>query len=382
MAALKEYQDQFTLDGRLTPAHPTVTRRKVEEADRLLSAALRGSKIASGQLAEVHTTSDLPFALAHLISAELIPQFDVAERSWSAIAGVRTVPTFDRVRLYSLFSDVTGAGVVDGPAGAATMTGGLPRIPEGAPYPYITLSGQEAYYAGITKNGAKFGKTWEADINDVEGFYDNIPAELLTLALDTEEREVYEALIAGTTATLASQTLPDGTVTPVNSPLTPNAIWAAIVQLSNVAVNNRKVGRQSGYNVVVPIGTAEFIEYSLRQTIIAIQDGAITFGTPDRSALNGVTIVESAYVTGLNWYILPKPGALRRPVLELGRLRGYETPELRANGNTGVYLGSSAVVPFNQGSWDNDTIDYRIRYVAGGIMWSSAYSLKSNGTGA
>lgn len=377
---MAEYKDQFTLDGHLKPAHPTVTRRKVEEADRLLQRALRGDKIASGQLAEVHTTSDLPFVMAHLISATAIPQFQEAERSWSQVAGTRVVPTFDKVRLFSLFSDVTGAGVVNGPDGS-TLTGGLPRVPEAAPYPYITLAGQEAYYSGVAKNGAAFGKTWESNINDVEDFYGNVPDELVQLALDTEEREVYDALINGTTAELAQQTLPDGTTTLPNSALTPEGIWAALIQLQNVTVNGNKVGRASGYNVVVPVGTAEFIQWKLNQTIIAIQDGSITFGPGDRSALNGITIVESAYVTGTNWYVLPKPGAIRRPVLELARLRGYETPELRARGNTGVYLGSSAVVPFNEGSWENDTIDYRIRYVAGGIMWSTAYSLKSDGTG-
>lgn len=371
---MAEYKDQFTLDGRLKPAHPSVTREKVKVADSLLTEALRGNRIASGQLAEVHTTSDLPFTIAHLISSVVLPQFESVERTWSQVAGVRVVPTFENVRLYSLYGELTGAGVHE--------NGGLNVVPEGTPYPYTTISGREAFYAKIKKNGAAFGFTWESQINDIEGFYDNIPDELLQLAFDTEEREVYEALINGTTNSLASQTLPDGTVTDPNSVLTPDAIWAAIMQLSNVEVNGRKVGRASGYNVVVPVGTADFINYRLNQAVIQIQDGAITYGPGDRSVFNNVSVVESAYVTGTNWYVLPKPGAIRRPVLELGRLRGHETPELRANGNTGVYLGSSAVVPFNEGSWENDTIDYRIRYVAGGIMWSSDYSVHSDGSGS
>jgi hypothetical protein len=375
-----DYKDQFTLDGNLKPAHPTVTRRKVEEADRLLQRALRGDKIASGQLAEVHTTSDLPFVLAHLISATAIPQFQEAERTWNQVAGTRVVPTFDKVRLFSLYSDVTGAGVAEGPNGS-TLTGGLPRVPEAAPYPYITLSGQEAYYSGVAKNGAAFGKTWESNVNDVEDFYGNVPNELVQLALDTEEREVYDALINGTTNELASQTLPDGTVTDPNAAISPEAIWAAILQLQNTQINGRKVGRASGYNVIVASGTGDFVNYALNRTILQVVDGSIVYGPGDRSALNNVTVVESDYVTGTNWYVIPKPGAIRRPVLELARLRGYEVPELRARGNTGVYLGSSAVVPFNEGSWENDTIDYRIRYVAGGIMWSTSYSLKSDGTG-
>lgn len=375
---MTDYKDQFTLDGRIKPANHLVTRAKVTEADKLLSAAFRGDKIAAGKLQEVHSTSDLKFNMAHLITSVALPQFDASERTWSQVAGVRTVPDFGPVRLMSIFGQLTGAGVAEGP-GNGTLSGGLPVVPEATSYPYVTVTGQEAFYSKLQKLGAKFGFTWESNVNDIVGFFEQIPGELVQLALDTEEREVYEALINGTTAELASQTLPDGTVTVANDVISPEAIWAAIIQLQNVEVNGRKVGRASGYNVVVPAGTAEFIQWKLNQTIIAIQDGSITFGPGDRSALNGVTIVESTWVTGTDWYVLPKPGAIRRPVLELLRLRGYESPELRIHGDTGSYVGGSAVSPF-EGNFDNDTIDYRIRYVAGGVLWSSAYSVKSDGS--
>lgn len=369
-----DYKDQFTLDGRIRAAHPSVTRKKVEEADRLIGLALRGDRIASGMLAEVHTKSDLPFSIAHLMTTEFIPQFDAAPRTWSSIARVREVPSFDNIRLQSLFVEVDGAGVA--------LNGGLPVVPEAAPYPYLTISGRESFYAKLAKMGAKFGKTWESQFSDVEGFFDQIIPEMVDLSLDSEEREVYEAL-ASAANSIAGGTLPDGTVVTANPALTPEGIWEAIIELSNVEVNSRKVGRSTnGYNVVVPVGVAEFIEWKLRQTVLAIQDGSITLSAGDRSALSNVSIVESSYVTGNNWYVLPKPGGVRRPVLELLRLRGYATPELRAHGNTGVYQGSSAVVPFNEGSWDNDTIDYRIRYVAGGALWDDSYVLKSDSSGS
>lgn len=369
---MAEYKDQFTLDGLIKPAHPGVTRAKVVEADRLLQKALRGDKIAQGQLAEVHTTSDLKFNIAHLVTAITLPQFEEAPRTWSQVAGVRVVPDFGPVRLQSIFGEMTGAGVHQG--------GGLPVVSEAAPYPYVTVTGQEAFYKKIEKFGAKFGFTWEANVNDVIGFFEQIPGELVQLALDTEEREVYDALVNGTTAELAAQNLPDGTATVPNAPISPSAIWAAILQLANVEVNGRKVGRATGYNVVVPVGTSDYINWQLNQAIISIQDGSVTFGPGDRSALNGVTVVESAQVTGLNWLVLPKPGSIRRPVLELLRLRGYERPELRVHGDTGQYVGGSAVSPF-EGNFDTDAIDYRIRYVAGGVLWSDKFSLKSDGTG-
>lgn len=373
-----EYKDQFTLDGRIKPANHLVTRTKVAEADRLLQAAFRGDKISAGKLAEVHTTSDLKFNIAHLVTAIALPQFDDAVRTWNQVAGVRVVPDFGPVRLQSLFGDLTGAGVAG--AGTQGISGGLPSIPEAAPYPYVTVTGQEAFYAKLGKLGAKFGFTWESSVNDVVGFFEQIPGELVQLALDSEEREVYEALINGTTNELASQTLPDGTVTDPNAAISPEAIWAAILQLQNVSINGRKVGRASGYNVVVPAGTADYVNYALNRNIIQVVDGNVVYGPGDRTALNNVTVVESTYVTGTNWYVLPKPGAIRRPVLELLRLRGYEAPELRVHGDTGSYVGGAAVSPF-EGNFDNDTVDYRIRYVAGGVMWSSAYALKSDGTG-
>lgn len=379
-------KDQFTLDGRIKPANHLVTRKKVTEADRLLQAAFRGDQIAAGMLKEVHSTSDLKFNLAHLITSVALPQFDAAERTWSKVATTRVVPDFGPVMMSTLFGQLTGAGVAEGPKdedgdNVPGITGGLPTVPELTPYPYVTITGQEAFYAKLKKMGAKFGFSWESNVNDVIGFFEQIPGELVQLALDTEEREVYEALTNGTTNSLAAQTLPDGTVTVPNAPLTPEAIWAAILQLEGVKVQGRAVGRASGYNVVIPMGTKDFIEWKMSQRIIAIQDGLITYGPGDRSVFNNVDFVESAYVTGTDWYVLPKPGALRRPVLELMRLRGYESPELRVHGDTGSYIGGSAVSPF-EGNFDVDAIDYRIRYVAGGVLWSNAYSVKSDGSGA
>lgn len=370
---MAEFQDEFTLDGRIKPANRNVTRRKVEAADQLLTSAMRGDKIASGKLAEAFTTSDLPFNVAHLISAVTIPQFDAAERSWSQVAGTRVVNDFGPVRLQSLFNSISGSAVHE--------DGGFVRIPESTPYPHISVTGQEAFYAKLGKMGGRFTWSWESNVNDVVGFFEQIPTELLQLALDSEEREVYDALVNGTTNTLDSQTLPDETVVPANAPISPEAIWAALVQLQNVEVNGRKVGRASGYNVVVAAGTKDFIEYALNRQIISVQDGLITYGPGDMSALSNISIVETSFLTGSQWIVLPKPGAIRRPVLELLRLRGYEQPELRVQANAGNYVGGGVVSPF-EGDFEADEIAMRARFVAGGVLWSTDYSVISDGSGA
>jgi len=369
---MAEYKDEFTLDGKLKPANFKVTRRKVEAADKLLTQALRGDRIASGQLAEAFSSTDLPFNVAHLITAVTIPQFEEAERTWTQVAGVRTVDDFGPVRLQSLYSSITGSAVHE--------NGGLVTVPEHAPYPHITVTGQEAFYAKLAKFGGRFTWSWESSVNDVAGFFDQIPNELLQLALDTEEREVYEALVNGTTNHLDQQTLPDGTVVPADAAISPEAIWAAIIQLQNVEVNGRKVGRASGYNVVVPAGTRDFIEYALNRTVISVQDGLVTYGPGDRSALANVTIVETTFLTGSQWIVLPKPGSIRRPVLELLRLRGYERPELRVQANAGNYVGGGVVSPF-EGDFEADEIAMRVRFVAGGVLWDPSFAVISDGDG-
>lgn len=370
-----EYKDKFTFDGRLKPVNG-VSQVKVEAANALLTRAMRGDHIAEGTLKEAFTTSDLQFNLAYLVSQEVLPQFDEAERTWSQLATTRVVPTFDNVRLYSLLSNgLTGAGIREG--------GGAVRIPEGAPYPHVTITGQEALYKKIGKNGLRFAWTWESNINDLAGFFAGLPAEILQVALDTEQAEVLDALIEGVDKNareLQGGTLPDESVVLPNSPLTPNAIRQAIREVSVRTVDGRKIGRISGWNILVAVGRKDFIDYQLSQNIIQIVDGNVVLTAGDRDSLANVTVIEDDRITGDEWYMLPKPGSYRRPLLELARLRGHETPELRIQNATGQYLGGGAVSPF-EGSFENDTLDMRLRYVAGGLLWTSDPVVYSSGSG-
>lgn len=378
---MAEYKDILTLDGKIRGAQPGVSARKIEAVASLIQGAMRGDAIKAGTLQEVMTTSDAPFNAAHLVTAQVIEQFDAAPRTWSDIADVRTVQDFRPVALYSAFGEAAGAGIRQG--------GGAARVPEAAPYPYVTVAGKEAFYQKLAKNGVKFGITWEALINDPAGVWSQMPGELLQIALDTEEAEVYDALIqgvaaAGASVELAGGTLPDGEVVAANAAATPAAIWQAIIELANRTVNGRKVGQLSGYTVVVPAGQKMFLDWKLSQAVISIQDGSVTFGPGDRSVFGSLKVVESDKIglTNANeWYLLPTKGAYRRPVLELLRLRGYERPEIRVSNATGNYLGGGAIAPF-EGSFDNDTVDMRLRYVAGGALWSADAVVYSDGTGA
>lgn len=361
---MTEYKDKFTLDGKLTPQRG-VTKAKVAEAKTLMQRALAGDYVADAELrrkvtAEAYSSSDLAPAVAYLVSLQVIPQLDKPEYSVSDLASTRVVPDFRPAVLYSLYGDLTGPGL--------DANGAPVHVPEGTNYPTVTVAGVESFYSKLQKRGVRFDFTWEAQVNDTVGFFSDLPREIATLAHEAEYTEVMDAILSSTIG-LAGGTLPNGTVVPANSKITPDALWQAKIELANRTINGRKVGSLSGYNVLVPVGTRDFIMYLLNQQMISFDKNSIRY-TGDsyyQGALGNITIVESPRVTGTNWVMLPKPGATRRPSIELLKLRGYETAELRVRQEGG------------DASFDTDTKAFRLRHVVGGANWDEKYVVKSTG---
>lgn len=375
-----EFRDKFTLDGYAKPG-VGVTKAKVAKVKQLMEAAMRGDKIANATLAETVTTSDAIFNAAFLSQIQFIPQFLELPRTWSQIAGVRVLPDFRPAVLRGIFGEFEGLERDD--AGANNPAGIAPVVPELAPYPYATVGSVEAAYGRLKKRGFKTGYSWEASINqDAAGFFADLPGEMLRVALDSEEYEVYSALLG---ALGASQQLDAGTTyagTPVvaNAPFSRDALNLLIEQMSLRQINNRYIGRSTtGYAVIVPIGTAPTVQFELSQAIVQVQDGSFILSAQDQGFGN-IIVIESEYVTGTAWYVVPRPGGLRRPFLELGRLRGHEAPEIRVENATGTFAGGSAVSPF-EGSFDNDSIDMRLRLAITGLAWFADLGGYSTGAG-
>ena len=387
MTEVKTYKNPFTRDGRLHP-QPGVTKTKVKAVQTLWEAAAQGDKVAEARLVESISTSDAAFNAVYLINLQTLDQFDAAPRTWTQIASVRELPDFRPAVLQGIFGGFEGLKR-DGTAagnGQTNPAGVAPVVAEAEGYPYATIGAVEASYGRLKKRGFKVGWTWEARINDGIGFFDQIPGEMLNVALDTEEWEVYQALLS----TQASRQLTAGTIYDggpalnANSAIGRRAVLKAVQDLSQRTVNGRLIQVTGGYNLIVPVGATAAVEFSLQQPLISSVPASsargyvVDISDPATSIIGSISIIESPYVTGTNWYLLPKPGAVRRPVLELGRLRGQSAPELRINNQTGNYAGGGAVPPF-EGNFDNDTIDMRLRYPLTGILWSDVYVVWSTG---
>jgi len=388
---MTNYSAEFTRNGRLTP-FAGVSERKVKAIRDLWEAGMNGDRRAAADFEESISTSDAALNAVYLINISVLDQFDAAPRTWSQIAGTRDLPDFRPAVLAGVL-DVTCEGLKrDGTAagnGDVNPAGIMPVIPEAAPYPYATLGAVESSYGRLKKRGFKVGWTWEARVNDGIGYFSNIPGQMLEVALDTEEWEVYQALLAtNSSRQLTGGAIYDGgAVLNANSAIGRRAIFKAVQDLGNRTVNGRRIVTSGGFNLIVPVGSTPSIEFSLQQNLVSSVPAAAARGfvrdvnDPGQNIINSITIIESPYVLGTNWYLMPKPGTVRRPVLELGRLRGQTTPELRVHNLTGNYAGGGTVPPF-EGNFDNDTIDMRLRYPLTGILWDDIYIVWSTGAGA
>jgi hypothetical protein len=361
------FEDNFTLDGLLTPASG-VTMESVGKVAKLIESAKRGSYVAEAQLKESMMTGVLASSVAHFINLITIPQLpDDKDRPVAKLASFRIVPDFRPAVLYSMFGSLTGPGI--------TEDGAAPRVPQGQPFPEVTITGVESAYAKLSKRGNRVNWDFEDFINDTVGMLDGIPAELRDVALETEWQEVGEALVKATTAS-GSVTLPDATVVPSNAAISADAIMAAIMALSLRTVNGtkKKIGTLSGYNVIVPFSKKVYVDHMIRQALNVLYvlpgsgGGAVTAPT-DRSVLETVEVIEHDKVTGTKWYLAPKPGSYRRPVLDVLRLRGYETPQIRVRTEGGDGF-----------SFDADTAAMRLRLVTGAALWFQEAIVYSAGT--
>lgn len=375
----KTYKNAFTLDGRVRPTLG-VTEAKVAAVRDLMEKHKAGDFRASGILHEALTTSDAIFNLAHLATLNFVPNFDEAPRNWQSIAGTRTVPDFKPVTLFSLnraWTDGNGETQVLSEHGAA------PVIPEGTAYPYAYISGEVAQGGQVVKRGFKTDWTLESRINDGLGAIEQLPSEMQEVALDTEEADVWGAFTTQITAAsdLDGGLVPTGVTVAPNAPFSRDALIRAIIELSEREINGRRIQVTGGYNVVVPIGQGIFAQFILNQTFAEVKDGNFVLNIEGYNPLAGVTVVESEWVTGAEWYLLPKPGATRRPVVERLELRGYQTPQLFVDNHTGNFVGGGSVSPF-EGSFAADVITLKLRQFGGGVVWDGGVAIvHSDGTG-
>lgn len=377
-----EYQDNFTLDKRLRP-QPGVTPRKTEAMRRLVEDTMRGSHIAAGTLKEAMTTSDAIFNFAHVVNLNFVPGFDSIPRQWRDIAGTRGTMDFRPVALYTL-----GRKWADGVLGKEDPKHVAPVVPEGSAYPVAYMAGEEIEGGKLVKRGFTTDFTFETFTNDPVGFIRALPENMREVALDTEEFEVFKALLGSlkTANELKAGSNPDGTTVVKNAPLSRESLIQSMIQLGSRKKDGRFITSNGKYVLLVAPGQKLFADFILNNVSLTGMTGGanndLTLSVNGYNPLANIESRESEYITGTQWVLTPANGVVgRHPVIERLYLLGHEVPELRVSDATGSYVGGGAVSPF-EGSFENDSTTFRVRQFGGGVVWLPEAILHSTGKGA
>lgn len=371
----------LSVNGKLE-VHPSVTPAKLKAMKTLVERTLSGDRQAKGVLESVISSSDAIFAYAHLANINFLPNYELTQWDWRGIAGERGVADFRKPVLADLFINrFTGLDTTAQDANQPAYV--APVVPEGADYPFAKTGDFEALAGGINKRGFKTGMTFEAVINDSTGFLTSLPQAMLQVVGDTQTWSVYQALRGGfvTAQKLVASHNPDGQSVVVDQALSVSAIEGALIQRSLRKVNTRYVTVNGGSNLLVPIGIKPYAEFILGIGTLRVGDGSngTQILTVPQKNFGQVDVIESPYLTGSEWALVPQPGTTVRPIVDYGYLIGHQTPDLRVDGAQGNYVGGGAVAPF-EGNFSNDTTEFRLRVLGGGILWDPTPLVYSTGT--
>ena len=358
-----------------------VPEAKVRKMKTMVERTLDGDRVEAVKLAEVISTSDAPLALAQVINATILPQYDARPGIWSKFATKRVATSFRNISFYELVGDFQklqhAGNEANLPAGV------LPVVPELSPYPEVSILATETAIQQ-NKRGARFAYSWEAHKEDPIGFLSDFPNQLVNLAVDTED---WTATVGGLEQVTAYSQFgggvaPDGTAVPANAALGLDAVALAMSQVRSREVGGRRVQVPS-FTLVIPPALELRALYLKNLIGLSVTDGNNTYDVGNFNPLGNLEIVVNPFLSSDSaWYLVPTPGTASRIAVAQVFLAGEEAPDLRVENLAGGYFPGGGDVSWENGSFDNDSMQFRLRTVGGSGLVSEEGIIWSDGTNA
>lgn len=350
---LEKHAPKLTAEGR----------KKTAEAYQLLEAVRDGSARARVRFEEQMVSGDFPKLLAAAFGTKLLAKYQSIEPTWNGYATRETVPDFNAQK----WVDVLGG------------QGELSLVAEGAPYPQRKVAETDGSYR-VYKYGDTFQLTWEMYKNDRLGAFMDLPEKLAQSAREQEDRVATMQLTdgSGPNATLFSSTSAKGlagaagtTIVTSNPALSETSLGTALGEIGvRVDYDGRPVILRGAVLVVPPqlANTANRIVQATEYREV-VSGNTIVRTNPFAGV---VTVVVNPWLNALdagsnkatNWFVLPDPNSTPKPAIVVAFLAGNETPDLRYKNDQGVSL-SGGSLGAEEGSFEFDSIDYRVRHVVG-----------------
>lgn len=337
-------------------------RRAMLEAKSLLESAWGGDRQAMLRVNEAITTSDLfKSAAGAVLDRELVNAYDSITPGWESYGAATRVKDFKAKTLLEL----------------AIPSGPLTRVPEHTNYPEGKTSGAERTIS-VGKFGEQYGYTLEARINDDIGELAVVPG---TWAARARVTESYEAL--GQFANQATGAPATSLFNAGNKNIYSGVLDATNLQAAYTAVTTKRDA--NGNLLAAPqmqlvVGPA--LEFTARR-IINTQEVRTTVGgvqTIESNPFAGIKLTVQPDLAGASWFLMPIPKAGVKSPVYVAKLLGFETPDLRVKADQGNSI-SGGSLSAEDGSFDDDTIYFRVRHIVGAAQGDATFTLASDGTG-
>lgn len=349
----------------LVRRHLSPARQKaLVECATMWKRTFDGDPRAALSVREALSTSDLFVSTTgDVLDRELLAQYAGITPEWASFADSTTVRNFKPKKLVDFMG---GRSVLDG-------------VPELTEYPAAEGPSNAEYQISVAKFGRRFGFSWESLINDDLDELQRIPSLFAQSASLTEDKAARDLIATSTGAPNTNFFKSANGNAKVSKALTADNLRAGIQ-----AVQTRKdsdgliVAPTNG--LILVVGPAQ--EFTARQILTAsevrVEDTTTNTTTIHANDLAGaITLVVLKRLPGSAWFILPKPGGAR-PALAVAHLRGWETPDLRVKADTGQRTGGGAIGA-TDGSFDDDSIYYRVRHVVGAATVDPIHTYASDG---
>lgn len=379
----------LTAGGRLHVS-PFVTERKVGAMAEMLAGAKLGGYAgdrARLDLVETLSTSDAPHSFTHLVNLRNLPLYDEVEADFSPITTEETVPDFRPVTFQNLRTNWNGLEYGKDNDGQRIA----PKVAELDTYQYAFGYVEESTDIAVEKRGFKVGWSLERGVNDPFGLVQRFPADMLKVGVKTDQYVVVRALLKGVTSASALKADTDiitGKAVAVNAPAAPEALRVAIRQINDrTDSEGNRIPTPARFRLVVAQGAADQISYALglARGLFSVQDGLLNYHTNFTPAdpLGRIAgIIETEFISGNAWYLVPEKGTTERPALIKVGLAGYTAPEVYVSNFNGAPLaGGASSNPFQAYSFDNDSIDLKFRQFTNAGLFSEDAIVWSDGTG-
>lgn len=356
--------------SRQTPQYRTA----LAECASLMSDCYSGAR-PDWHLREAMTTSDFPNLFGDLLYRQLLGNYMPYPVTYPTYFRTVDLKDFRQLHLYA----------IDGGQDI------LPEVKELEPYKETKFV-ETPYAIAVLKYGRRYGISYEMLVNDDLQAFQQRPV-LMAVGARRSEEYLATTMLCDVNGPHASFfTVGNKNIITANPPLSIPALQTGFKILG---AQKDKEGQpiiiDAVHLVVTPNDeiTARNILNAGQLRLAEAGGSSNQLAYVDNWMKAKVTLSVNPYIpyvassaTANPWFLIANPNDLsQRPAFMFGFLRGRRAPQLWMRDGDAVALSGGASDPMD-GSFDNDSIDYKLRHIFGAAQIDPKFAVSSDGKGS